>query len=73
MIGLSKNQSFKTRQLLLSTEIFSKRRKIYPRCEGKPEYDQNDTKLAYMRPHFLVITRHWFSKLGFLRKMTTAY
>jgi len=44
MIELSKNKSFKTHQLLLSTEIFSKRRKICPRFEEKSEYDKVDAK-----------------------------
>ena len=38
MIRRFKNKSIQTHQLLLSTEIFSKRRKIYPGFEEKPEY-----------------------------------
>jgi len=47
MIGLSKNKSFKTHRLLLSTEIFSKRRKIYPRFEEKPEHHKVDAKNGF--------------------------
>jgi len=36
----------KTHQLLPSTEIFSKRRKIYPRVEGKPELVEKGSFLS---------------------------
>jgi len=33
--------------LLLSTEIFSKRRKIYPRFEEKPEHHNFGAKIGF--------------------------
>ena len=49
--GLSKYKSIKTHQLLLSTEIFSKRRKIYPHFEEMPEYTPVKAQMCLIASH----------------------